>query len=164
MNLKMIQLLHKTKKKVTHSLLSFWYWLMTPIAYFFTTEKVNARYKKKQDKISREDATRYIAEDIAKYLVTKNRDKDMTFIIADYFDDDYFSGYYSLKYINSRLLKRRKTEMGYFKLKVRDIKTQIEIIEQLKKISGIEVREEIEMFKWEHPRNYQSTYHVSYKG
>jgi hypothetical protein len=136
---------------------------MTPIAYFFTHEKTEARYKKKKDKITREQAIRWVAEDIAKYLVTRNRNEEMSFMVAEFFNEDYFSGYFSLSYIDRRLLKRNKTWIGYYKLN-KDVDTQKEIMDCLSNMKGIKVRKEIQTFKWQQPRNYQGTYHISYKG
>lgn len=133
---------------------------MKPIAYFFTTEKEYTRYKRKQDKISEKQAIRYIAEDIAKYIVKYGKE---SIIIAEWFDEDYFSGYISLKYIRWSMLKRKKTKMGYYKLD-KTIDIQERIIEELKNIKGILVTEEVEEFKWEKPRGYVKTCHIEYTG
>jgi len=97
--------LYKLKLIIKEKLLDFWYWLMKPLAYFYTIEKENARYKKKQDRITEEQAVKYIAEDIAKYIVKYGKRK---IIIAEWFDTDYFTGVISLNYIHWSILKRKK--------------------------------------------------------
>jgi hypothetical protein len=161
LNLKTIRTLHECKKKTIHGLLSGWYWLMKPIAYLY--EKNEARQEKKRDTITKEQALRWIAEDIAKYLVTNNKGEKMTFIIADYFDKELLSDYFSLRHIDRRFLKRKKTQMGYCKFNI-DSDDQRDILAALSDIKGIRVNEEIETFKWHEPRNYQGTFYVSYKG
>ncbi len=152
--------LYKLKLIIKEKLLDFWYWLMKPLAYFYTIEKENARYKKKQDRITEEQAVKYIAEDIAKYIVKYGKRK---IIIAEWFDTDYFTGVISLNYIHWSILKRKKVRMGYYKLN-KTIENQEKIIEKLKHIKGILVTEEIEKFKWEKPRGYVRTCYVEYIG
>ena len=162
MNFKLIQLQVQARK----SLANFWYGLMKPIAYFYTSDKVNARYKKKKAKITREMAIQHIAEDIAKYVVQYSvrykKKCEVSFLIADFVSDD-LSGYDSLHHLRRSILKRDKTQMAYHKFN-RDIEFQEAVFDKLRSFKGIVVQEEIESFTWQRIENYQKTVHVSYEG
>lgn len=162
MNFKLIKLQVQARK----SLANFWYGLMKPIAYFYTSEKINARYKKKVAKITKEMAIQYIAEDIAKYIVKNSarykKKYEVSFLIADFVSDD-LSEYDSLYHLNRSMLKRDKTRMAYHKFN-RDVEFQQAVFDKLGSFKGIVVQEEIETFTWQRIRNYQKTIHVSYEG
>ncbi|MNV41585.1 hypothetical protein D3C71_1332260 [compost metagenome] len=154
---------YKLHSQFKSSLINFLYWLMKPLAYFYTKEKIDARYYRKEKKISKQKAVKYIAEDIAKHIATRKNAYTISFIVADIMNGNDFIGYESLSYISSYLLKRKKTRIGYFKLD-KSIEVQEAIIDVLKSHKGIKVVEEIEVFTCKEIINYQKTYHVSYEG
>lgn len=162
MNFRLVKMRIQAKK----SLVSFWYWLMKPIAYFYTKDKVNARYEKKKAKITKEMAIQWLAEDIAKYVVQYSvrykKKHEVSFLIADFVSDD-LSGYDSLYHLHRSMLKRDKTSMAYYKFN-RDVEFQEAVFDKLGSFKGIVVQEEIETFTWQRIRNYQKTVHVSYEG
>lgn len=162
MNFRLVKMRIQSKK----ALVSFWYWLLKPIAYFYTKDKVNARYEKKKAKITKEMAIQWLAEDIAKYVVQYSvrykKKHEVSFLIADFVSDD-LSGYDSLYHLNWSMLKRDKTRMAYHKFN-RDVDFQQAIFDKLGSFKGIVVEEEIETFTWQRIRNYQKTVHVSYEG
>ena len=161
MNLKLIKLRVSAKKSFAKS----WYWLMKPVANYFTTEKENLRYRKREAKITKELMVRYIAEDIAEYIVKrsahnkKKKHHQLSFIIADYASQE---DYNSLVFIPGSMMRRKKTRMAYHKFK-RDIETQEAIIEKIGSFKGMIVEEIIEEFTWERIENYQKTVFISYE-
>jgi len=158
MNLKLQRKFHQCKK----SLIRYWYRLMKPLATFLEA-KDDERRQKMKSKITEEKAVRYIAEDIARYIVKRKKGYTVSFIIAEYMDEDDFAGYESLSFLRYNFRMRKKTTMGYYKFN-RGIPFQEKIIEELKAIKGIQVEEEIETFKWERVDNYKKTCNVSYIG
>jgi hypothetical protein len=154
MNLKLYQLKIKTKRKLGY----FWYWLMKPIAYFYTTKKLNARYNKKKEKTTEDQAIKWIAEDIARKMISSNS-KEFSFIIADYMSDDDFSGYYSLTDAYF-LLKRSKARMASHKFEA-SIDFQEKVMNKLKQYKQFKFEEEVETFSsWRKIRGYKKTYHI----
>jgi tRNA G37 N-methylase Trm5 len=134
---------------------------MKPIAYFFTTKKLNARYNKKKEKVTEDQAVKWIAEDVARNMVS-SRSKEYSFIIADYMNDDDFSEYYSLTDAYY-LLKRDKARMAYHKFK-QDVDFQEKVMSELKQYNQFTFEEEHETFSsWKKIRDYKKTYHIGIK-
>lgn len=159
MKLKMYQF----KLKTHRNLVTFWYWLMKPIAYFFSTEKRNRRYNKKKSKITEDQAIKWIAEDIAKYMIRNKSDKEFSFIVADYMSENDFSGYYSIKNLDNYVLRTPKAKMAYYKFN-KDIVFQEKVFQSLKQYNMFCFEEEVEMFSgWKKIKDYQKTYHISLK-
>lgn len=157
MNLK----IHSWKTKVLQKLASFWYWSMKPLARYLY-KRDDANYRKRQAKMTEEQAVRFIAEDIAKFIVKRHKGYELSFIIADFFDEDQFMGYDSLRNLRLSMMNRKKTKIGYYKLS-RDVRVQTAIIEKLKSFKGIVVEEEFEIFHWQRITNYQKTCHIRYQ-
>lgn len=145
------------------SLIEAWYFLMKPIAYFFTLEKEEKRYKKRVSKITEEQGIKWIAEDIALYLAKQRKGYKMSFLIANRFDTDYFSGYDSVRYLSTYYMKRKKTRMAYYKF-TRDNEFQLKVLTELSKLKGIQIKEEIETFKYQPIYDYIKTCVVEYVG
>lgn len=154
-------LIHRWKREIMRKLASFWYWSMKPLATYLYNRD-NENYRKQKEKMTEDEAIRYIAEDIAKYIVNGHKGYEMSFIIADFFDEDQFMGYDSLRNLRLSIMKRKKTKIGYYKLN-RDVRVQMAIIEKLKTFKGIVVVEEVESFTWQRISNYQKTCHISYR-
>jgi tRNA G37 N-methylase Trm5 len=134
---------------------------MKPIAYFFTTKKLNARYNKKKEKVTEDQAVKWIAEDVARNMVG-SRGKEFSFVIADYMNDDDFSGYYSLTNAYY-LLKRDKARMAYHKFK-QDVDFQEKVMSKLMQYNQFTFEEEFETFSsWKKIKNYKTTYHIGIK-
>lgn len=140
-----------------------WYFLMKPVAYFFTFEKEEKRYKKKVSKVTVEQAVKWIAEDISLYLAKRRKGYSMEFLIANRFDTDYFSGYDSIRYLSTSYMKRKKTRMAYYKF-TRDNEFQLKVMAELSKIKGIQIKEKIETFKYQPIYDYIKTCVVEYIG
>lgn len=139
-----------------------WFFLMKPLAYLNSTERKNERYHKKREKITEKERIQWIAEDIAKYIVARsNPAEEMVFVVADYVDRDDLPGYESLAYISPYLLRRKKTQMAYYKKKP-DVLVQKKIVNCLAEMKGMVVKEEKETFTWQTVRGYEQTYLMSY--
>lgn len=148
---------YKTKLKLKKNIVKFWYWLMKPIAYFFTTEKIDKRYEKKKAKITEEQAIKWMAEDIARYVIKYNRKQEI--LICDYANEEYFWRGCNLRY-NSPYFKRDKTRMAYHKFKM-TIELQEKIIDEVKKMKELKVEERVDTYTWQRIENYKKTYIIS---
>lgn len=153
--------------KAKRAFVSFLHWVLKPLRYFYTKEKVNARYEKKKAKITRDMAIRWIAEDIAKYIVkSKARYKSggkMRLIVADSMSHDDISGCENINRFRGNVLVRSKTKMGYYKFKG-DIEFQEAVIDVIRTYKGFVVEEKPQTFTWEYVPNYKTTYKVTYEG
>lgn len=153
--------------KAKRAFVSFLRWVLKPIGYFFTKEKVDARYKKKKAKITRDMAIRWTAEDIAKYIVKdKARYKSggsMRLIVADSMSHDDISGCENINRFRGNVLVRKKTKMASYKSKI-DIEFQEAVIELLRTYKGFVIEEKPQKFTWEYCPNYKTTYKVTYEG
>lgn len=153
--------------KAKRALANFWYWLMKPIAYFFTSEKEKARYEKKKAKITQEMAIRWIAEDIARYIVKhKARYKNggtMRLIIAESMCHDDISGCECINRFRGNVLVRKKTKMAYWKFTI-DHEFQEAVVDMIRTYKGFVVEEKPQKFTWEYVLNYKTTYKVTYEG
>lgn len=150
MNLKLYKLTNNVKKKLINS----WYWTMKPIAYFFTTDKMDKRYHKKCSKITEQQAIKWIAEDIVRYIIKHNK-STIDILICDYANDGYFWSDCTLKY-RPYYIKRSKTRMAYYKFNM-DIPFQEKIIDYVKTFNVVEVKEDVQKFTWERIDNYKKT-------
>jgi hypothetical protein len=152
--------IYKIKEELKRKSADVWYFLMKPIAYFFTTEKINARYNKKREKITEDQAIRWIAEDIVRYLIKYKFNIDI--LICDYASQDDFWTDCTLRYGYPYYIKRKKTQMAFHKFKM-DIEFQEKIIEQVKTFTMIEVIEKIENYTWQRINNYKKTVIIKLK-
>lgn len=135
---------------------------MKPIAYFFTSEKERKRYEKKQSKITEEQATKWIAEDIVRYLI-KHKRSSIDILICDYANEDHFWNDCDLTGAAPYYLKRAKTKMAFYKFK-RTIEFQEKIIEKLKVDKNVIVEEVFEDYSsWKRIDNYNKTVYVYHK-
>lgn len=152
MNLK----LYKTKLIIKRKLADFWYWLMKPIAYFFTKDKINKRYEKKVAKITEGQAVKWIAEDIAKYAL-KYRRSGVAIMICDRANDDYFWSDCCLS-VAPYYIKRDNARMAFYKFD-RTIEFQEKIMNKLKEFNEIAVKETIEDlgYRKQFVQNYKKT-------
>lgn len=148
--------LYKIRVDMRKYLIDFWYFLMKPIAYFFTTEKINKRYAKKKAKITEAQAVQWMAEDIVQYMI-KHKSKE-TFFICDYASKDDFGNGYTLSSAYY-LFKRAKTKMAFYKFKI-DADFQEKVIEYIRSLNLVNIKEEIETFSWQHIKNYKKTVHL----
>jgi len=140
----------------------FWYWLMTPLAWYYSSEKEKIRYKKKNEKITEEQAVKWIAEDIIRYLV-RNKKSTIDILICTYANDDYFWDECDLNGVAPYYIKRDNTKMAYYKF-VKTLEFQEKIIDALKKNKLVEVVETVEVFSpWKRIENYVKTIEVRYK-
>lgn len=154
MNLK----IYKSWIRLKNSLSEFWYWLMKPVAYLLTISS-DKRYNKRKARITKQQAIKWIAEDIARYVIRHNREVEI--LICKYANvDDFWYGCTLASY-NVPYIKRNKTKMAYYKFN-RDIEFQEEIINYLKSMKGIVVNENVEEFpKWKNIDNYKKTCVIS---
>lgn len=153
--------------KAKRALVDFWYWLMKPIAYFFTREKEKARYAKKEAKITKDQAITWIAEDLARYLVRQKakykHGGTMHLVVADFMSREDVSGCEHIGGFDFRILKRKKTSMAYYKFK-KDVAFQEAVVNTIRSYKGFSVHEEPHVFTWEFVENYQTTYVIRYEG
>ena len=148
--------IYKAKLFLKSKLADFWYWLMKPIAYFFTSEKERKRYEKKQSKITEEQATKWIAEDIVRYLI-KHKRSSIDILICDYANDDHFWDDCDLNGVAPYYLKRDKTKMAFYKFK-KTIEFQEKVVNELKSFKGVKVIEKVEnISSWKQIENYKKT-------
>jgi hypothetical protein len=134
---------------------------MKPIAYFFTNEKMDKRYNKKLNKITEQQAVKWIAEDIVRYIIKHNK-STIDILICDYASEDDFWNDCTLKQ-RPYYIKRDKTRMAYYKFKM-DIAFQERIIEYIKSCKDIDVKEETQHFSsWKRIDNYKKTVVISAK-
>ncbi|MET3209713.1 UNVERIFIED_CONTAM: thymidylate kinase [Paenibacillus sp. PvR008] len=140
---------------------SFWYWLMTPLAYFFTKEKVNKRFERRKSKMTREQMVRWIAEDIARYLI-QNKKSDVEFLVCTYANDDHFWRDCYLTGTAPYFLKRSKTKMAFYKFE-KTLEVQEKIVDMLKQNKYVNVREFVEDFKWQRVDEYKKTVEITYR-
>lgn len=148
----------KTKKEFSKNL----YKMMRPLAnYLF--KRQDRKYKKATDSITQEQAVKWIAEDLVKYIVKYNR--SMYLIIADYIDDEDLSGYTCLNFLRGSEISRGKTKRAYYKFD-RDIDYQIKVLTEIKVISGVMVESVEEDFGWREQsiRNLHGLYKISIEG
>lgn len=160
MNLKLR--LFTWKRILLQALSFFWYDILAkPIAYFLTTEKVNARYDRKRKKITEEQAIRWMAEDLARTLLRKKQRGKEIFLICDSaVEDDFWYGctLFSLHY---SFVHRKKTKMAFHKF-TWTIERQEEILNTLKKLlPELQIKELHETFSWNRITNYKKTVHLS---
>jgi hypothetical protein len=137
---------------------------MTPIAYFFTSEKEKKRYEKKESKITEEQAIKWIAEDIVRYLI-KYKNSSIDILICDYASDDHFWEDCCLNSFSAPYyLKRDKTKMAFYKFK-KTIEFQEKIVSKLKSFKNIRVIEKVEedIPSWKRINNYKKTIIVNYQ-
>lgn len=158
MNLKMQKNMMTIRKRLSDS----WYWLMKPIALYYSTERENARYNKRKDKITEEQAIKWVAESMAKYLV-KSRNSKMSILVADYFNREDFWGYESLRYIEPHKMRNEKARMAYHKYHW-TIEQQLAVIKELEAMKGVQVTKEEVEIKWRKITNYQGVYVIKYIG
>ena len=126
-------------------------WTLQPVGYFFTKEKIDARYKKKRDKITEEQAVRWIAEDMARYIIKYK--EEVRILICNYANEDHF---WSGCRIDDYYFKRNKTYTAYYKFN-KTIAFQEKVIETLKNMKEFHIVEQVDTFKWERIENYQKT-------
>jgi hypothetical protein len=141
------------KVKMSKALVNLWYWLMKPLAYFFSSDKVNKRYEKKKEKITEQQAIKWIAEDIMRYVIKYKTEIEI--LICDFassYDFDSDCTFYTRPYY----IKRSKTRMAFYKFE-RDVEFQEKIISYIKELYVAQVIEKVEKFTWQRINNYQKT-------
>lgn len=158
MNLKIQKSVMTIQKKLSNA----WYWLMKPINLYYSTERENAKYNKKKDKITEEQAIKWVAESMAKYLVRNSQSK-MNILVAEYFNREDFWGYESLSYIESHKMRNDKARMAYHKYKW-TVERQLKIIAALEAMTGIQVTKEEVEISWRKVTDYQGVYVIEYIG
>jgi len=147
---------------IRQQLINFWYWLMKPIAYFFTSEKEKKRYKKKEDKITEAQAVKWIAEDIVRYLI-RNKEYDVAILICDWANENDFWEDCCLTGTVPYYLRRKKTIMAFYKFK-KTIKLQEKIVDKLKEYKSVAVTEKIEdLPSWKRINSYKKTVIITYR-
>lgn len=148
--------LYKLKLFLSKNLTDFWYWLMKPLAYFFTTEKINARYNKKKAKITKDKAIKWIAEDMVRHVLER-KNNEIDLLICDYASEDSFWSDCSF-YTKPYYITRPKSKMAFYKFKKWNVELQIKLIKELQKYKDITITETVETFSnWERIDNYQKT-------
>lgn len=139
-----------------------WYWLMTPLAYFFSSKKENMRYEKRNNKITEQQSIKWISEDIVRYLI-KYKKSTIKIMICTYSNDDHFWGDCDLNGTAPYYLKRKKTKMAFYKF-TKTLDFQERIANELKKNKFINVVEEVETLdSWKRIENYVNTVAVKHK-
>lgn len=158
----------KWRVQLVENLEKCWYWLMKPIAFFFTQEKTDARYRKKEGKITKEMAIDTVAKGVAKYMVNHSahykKPATMHFIICEYMSEEDFGGYHHLDQLTAwRFFSKPKARMAYRKFR-KDTEMQEAIIEKLRSFKGFVVEEEYQEWSYHYIENYKKTVHVTYSG
>lgn len=152
---------YKLKVYLQKKMTDFWYWLMSPLAYFYSTEKMNRRYERKKAKVTEDQAIKWIVEDIIRYLI-KNKKSTIDILICEYANDDHFWGDCDLNGAAPYYIKRNKTKMAFYKFK-RTLEFQEKIIDKLKLFNTVKVFEKIDAFNsWRRIENYKKTVTVAY--
>jgi hypothetical protein len=140
-------LLYKLKIKIVKLLSRFWYWMLTPLSWYYSTEKINKRYDKKKNKITEDQAVKWISEDIVRYLI-KNKKSNIELIIADYADSDYFNSGVSFNGIAPYYIKRDKSKMAYYKFDRKKISLTNKVLIALTKYDEITIQDwELEKYE-----------------
>lgn len=154
-------ILYKLKVLIISTLADIWYWLMTPLALYYSKERINKRYEKKRSKITEEQAIKWIAEDIARYLI-QNKKSSIDILICEYANDDHFCSECDLTGAAPYFIKRKKTKMAFYKFN-RTLEFQEKIINKLKSMKTIKVTQKVEDFSsWKRIDNYKKAITVRY--
>ncbi|OME55483.1 hypothetical protein BSK59_13485 [Paenibacillus odorifer] len=153
--------MYKFKIHIANKLSSLWYWLMKPLAYYYSSEKENARYEKRKSKISEEQLVKWIHEDIVRYLL-KNKNSTIEILICTFANDDHFWSDCDLNGVAPYYLKRKKTRMAFYKF-AKTLEIQEKIIEGLKQDKFVIVFEDVEVISsWKRIDNYKKTVKVKH--
>lgn len=136
-----------------------WYRMMKPLATYLS-KREERKYQEFKDSITEDKAIKWIAKDIVKYLIRYNGQK-VRLIVADYINDDDFSGTHCLVFDRYSLIRSKKARRAYFKFN-RNTEFQMKVVQQLKKTKGVTVEEVKEEFKpYMHIKGYVMTYKIS---
>lgn len=153
--------LYQIKVRALSKIRDAWYWLMKPVAYFYTTEKINARYEKRKSKITEDKMVKWIAEDIIRYLI-KNKKSEIEFLVCTFArEDDFWVDCY-LTGTAPYYLKRSKTKTAFYKFK-KTLEIQEKIIDELKRSKYLNVTEFVKDYSWRRVDNYRKTVEITYK-
>jgi hypothetical protein len=149
---------YKSWLNIKNKLVDFWYWLMKPIAYFFTTEKVNKRYNKRITKLTELKAMERIAKQIIKKVIKYNH-RRIIFICDSVSDDDFWNGCTIDWWYDA---KGQKLHDAFAKLNM-NAEVRENIIGLIKDMNIVNVEEKVEKFTWQHITNYKKTYIIKPK-
>lgn len=153
--------LYQLKVLAARHLESFWYWLMKPLAYFYSKDKVDARYEKRKSKITEDNMIKWISEDIVRYLI-KNRKSVIEFMVCSYANEDHFWSDCYLTGTAPYYLKRDKTRMAFYKYS-KTLEVQEKIVEELKKNKYVHVIQYVGDNTWRRVDNYVKNVEVRYR-
>jgi hypothetical protein len=144
-------------KKIKKNMMNRWYKMMEPLANYLT-KKEKEKYKKEVEKITLVKAVNYIKKDIINYMVRSNN--TVYFVVADWINTEDTPEYFCLGAYPRRILKSGKAKKGFNKYKW-TIENQVLVVEALRETKGITIKEEVEKFTYQQPKNYQKTYIIT---
>lgn len=135
---------------------------MTPLAKYYSTEKENARYEKRKNRISEEQAIKWITEDIVRYLI-KNKKSVIDLMICTYASEDDFWMDCDLNSTAPYYIKRKKTRTAFYKFSM-TLEFQEKIVGLLKQNKYVNVSEYVEEFSsWKRIDDYKKTVKINLK-
>lgn len=146
------------KEEFKRKFLRKWYKLMKPLADFID-KRQSISYKKRFNKITYDQAVKWLAEDIVKYII-KSR-SDIGILICDFAsDEDFWNGCTLHDY--SYHARRDKTRAAIRKFAM-TIKMQEDIIDYIKKLNVVSVKEKVKDYGWKRVDNYKKTVWIARK-
>lgn len=135
--------------------------LLKPVGIFFTVERANKGYLRRQNKLSLDKCEYLVARGIAKYVI-KYKDQELAIHSAKSVDTNYMGGheFRSLIWLGFNA----KENMARHKLNLTDTEVQNRIIAKLKTFKKVKV-EEIQLEKPQiySASEYRCTYQISYR-
>jgi hypothetical protein len=140
--------------------------ILFPIVLYYEPQRAAARHEKQVQTLTRENAIRIVAKEIAKNVARSNY--PLFLLVCEWMDNDLESNVTALWSFNFYLnfLKSNKSKISYSKyfsnLPRLDLGWQEEIFADLKTIKGIKVEEMVEThYKRYEVKGYQKTIVVS---
>lgn len=131
---------YRVKVKALKGLSESWYFITRPIAIFLDSDFLKERKNKKKDRITEEQAFKWISEDIIRYCIKYNREIEC--MVCKWASrDDWGNGASFSNF--STYIDRKKTEMAYYKYRM-DIERQLRFVEYLKGVKSLEITEKVE--------------------
>lgn len=153
---------YQFKVYLSNKLRDFWYWLMTPLAWYYSSDKEKMRYEKKKEKVTEDQAIKWIEEDIIRYLV-RNKKSVVDMLICTYASENDFWSDCCLNGVLPYYIKRPKTRMAFYKFN-KTLEFQEKVVSKLKQNKLVNVIERVEEFSsWKRIENYVKTVEVRYK-